>query len=97
MAAFALSRLPERQGGTLLFALTLPMMLPPLLLAVALVVTQPFVVLVVAARLRSFDWAIVDAARDLRRHAARGLPARGAPARRLGHRGRRAGRRGDLA
>jgi spermidine/putrescine transport system permease protein len=87
MAAFALSRLPERLGGTLLFALALPMMLPPLLLAVALVVffvaalgirlgvptviaghlvvTQPFVVLVVAARLRSFDWAIVDAARDL--------------------------------
>ena len=30
-----------------------------------MLVTQPFVVLVVMARLASFDWASVDAARDL--------------------------------
>jgi spermidine/putrescine transport system permease protein len=87
MAAFALSRLRPRASGGILFALSLPMMLPPLLLAIALVVffvaalgitlgldtviashvvvTQPFVVLIVFARLRNFDWAVIDAARDL--------------------------------
>jgi spermidine/putrescine transport system permease protein len=67
-------------------ALTLPVMLPPLVLAVALsnyysslglpfglptvilghlVFTQPFVILIVHARLVGFDYRIINSARDL--------------------------------
>jgi spermidine/putrescine transport system permease protein len=87
MAAFALLRFDVRIKGALLAWLSLPVMLPPLLLAVALVVfyvrmlglsltlatvigghvliTQPFVVLILLARIATFDHASVDAARDL--------------------------------
>ena len=67
-------------------ALTLPVMLPPLVLSIALanyyatlglrfglptviaghlVFTQPFVILIVHARLAGFDYAVVNSARDL--------------------------------
>jgi spermidine/putrescine transport system permease protein len=86
-AAFALSRL---RGVWQVFAtnlLCLPMMLPPLVLAIALlffytqvvhvplglgtviasqlIVTQPLVVLVVAARMARFDFTLIESARDL--------------------------------
>lgn len=87
MAAFVLLRLKPRIKASFLIFLSLPVTLPPLLLAVALVVfyvrmlalpltlatvigghvliTQPFVVLIVLARMATFDHASVDAARDL--------------------------------
>jgi spermidine/putrescine transport system permease protein len=86
-AALGLARAAAGQRTAMLVATALPVMLPPLVLAVALVVffarvlalplspattiaahlviTQPFVLLVVLARLASFDHACVDAARDL--------------------------------
>lgn len=86
MAASALIHLPRRAVGVLTMALTLPVMLPPLVLSVALanyysslgiafglktvivshlVFTQPFVILIVHARLATFDYRIVNSARDL--------------------------------
>lgn len=87
MAAFALVRLQPRLSGLLLALASLPVMLPPLVVGIALVVlyvrvlglplglptvigghllvTQPFVILVVMARMAAFDRASVDAARDL--------------------------------
>ena len=86
MAASAFVRMPPRTSGLAMSAITLPVMLPPLVLAVALsnyyttvgirlglstviaghlVFTQPFVVLIVHARLAGFDQAIVRSARDL--------------------------------
>lgn len=86
MAASALVHLSPRMVGLAIVALTLPVMLPPLVLAVALsnyygslgipfglptviighlVFTQPFVVLIVHARLAGFDYRIVNSARDL--------------------------------
>lgn len=86
LAAFALIHLSPRRAGLILAGLTLPLMMPPLVLALALlngyaglgvrmglatvvpgqiVFIQPFVVLVVYARLRTFDRAVLDSARDL--------------------------------
>ena len=86
MAAVALARVPKRIAGVAMTALTLPVMLPPLVLSIALanyyatlglrfglptviaghlVFTQPFVILIVHARLAGFDYAVVNSARDL--------------------------------
>lgn len=87
MAALALVGLRARPAGVCLVLVSLPVMLPPLVIGIALVVlyvrvlgvplglpavigghllvTQPFVVLVVMARMAAFDRACVDAARDL--------------------------------
>ena len=86
LAAIGLSLLPRRQAGAAMAVLTLPVMLPPLVLGVALLsfyvtagvplglptvilshvlFAQPFVILVVHARMTSFDWRLVESARDL--------------------------------
>jgi spermidine/putrescine transport system permease protein len=86
MAALGLACLPRRQAQIVIAALALPLMLPPLFLAVMLLVwylfldlalglrtvvlshllfTLPFVVIVVYARLSSFDFRTIEAARDL--------------------------------
>jgi spermidine/putrescine transport system permease protein len=86
MAAFALARMRPSIAGVFLLFLTLPVMLPPLVLGVALltyfstvglrfglptvilshlVFTQPFVILIVQARMIGFDYNIVSSARDL--------------------------------
>lgn len=86
MAALGLACLPQREARIAMVALALPLMLPPLFLAVMLLVwflfldlalglrtvvlahllfTLPFVVIVVHARLSSFDFRTVEAARDL--------------------------------
>ena len=86
MAAMGLARLPPRRAGLGIAILSLPLMLPPLVLAVALLTfyvsvglrlslltvilshllfTQPFVVLVVYARMLGFDERVVESARDL--------------------------------
>lgn len=87
MAALALVHLRPRLSGLLVGLASLPVMLPPLVVGIALVVlyvrvlglplglptvigghllvTQPFVILVVMARMAAFDHAAVDAARDL--------------------------------
>jgi spermidine/putrescine transport system permease protein len=86
MAALGLACLPRRQAQIVMAALALPLMLPPLFLAVMLLVwylfldlalglrtvvlshllfTLPFVVIVVYARLSSFDFKTIEAARDL--------------------------------
>jgi spermidine/putrescine transport system permease protein len=86
MAAFALARMRPSTAGVFLLFLTLPVMLPPLVLGVALltyfstvdirlglttvilshlVFTQPFVILIVQARMIGFDYNIVRSARDL--------------------------------
>jgi len=87
MAAFALVKFRPAVSGALIGCLSLPVTLPPLLLAVALVVfyvrfldlplspatvigghvliAQPFVALIVLARMANFDYASIDAARDL--------------------------------
>jgi spermidine/putrescine transport system permease protein len=86
MAALGLACLPRRQAQIVMAALALPLMLPPLFLAVMLLVwylfldlalglrtvvlshllfTLPFVVIVVYARLSSFDFRTIEAARDL--------------------------------
>jgi spermidine/putrescine transport system permease protein len=86
MAAMGFARLPPRRSGLAIAVLCLPLMMPPLVLAVSLLVfyvsigmtlgrgsvilshllfTQPFVVIVVYARMLSFDWRVVESARDL--------------------------------
>jgi spermidine/putrescine transport system permease protein len=87
LAALALSRLPRRPAERLISLLSLPMMLPALVVGIALlsyfvrlltirlglvtvilgqlVVVQPFVIAILYARLQTFDWSIVDSARDL--------------------------------
>ncbi len=87
MAALVLARLAPRRAEALIAIVSVPMMLPALIIGVALmsyfvrlidlplglptvilghlVITQPFVVLIVFSRLATFDWAIVDSARDL--------------------------------
>lgn len=86
MAAMGLSGLPRQAAATVLSIISLPMMLPPLVLAVSLatffvslgadlslwtvtishlLVTQPFVILIVYAQMRDFDTRILDSARDL--------------------------------
>jgi spermidine/putrescine transport system permease protein len=87
LAAFSLLRVAPSVGRAILAALSLPVLLPPLVVAIAIVVlfvrgvgiglgvpvvilghilvTQPFVILIVAARLSRFDESAVEAARDL--------------------------------
>lgn len=87
LAAFALLRMAPRLSRAILSLIALPVLLPPLVVAIAIVVlfvrglglglglpvvvlghvlvTQPFVILIVMARLASFDQSAVDAARDL--------------------------------
>jgi spermidine/putrescine transport system permease protein len=87
LAALALTRMRARSVEAAIGALSLPIMLPPLILGIALAVffvrltgirlslgtvilgqimiVQPFVVLIVHARLATFDWTAVDSARDL--------------------------------
>jgi spermidine/putrescine transport system permease protein len=87
MAALALARMPRRPAERIIQALSLPMMLPALIIGIALlsyfvrllamrlgltavvlgqlVVVQPFVIVILYARLQTFDWSIVDSARDL--------------------------------
>ncbi|MBX6323452.1 MAG: ABC transporter permease [Rhodospirillaceae bacterium] len=85
-AALGFARLPARRSNLAIAVLCLPLMLPPLVLAVSLLsfyvsvgfrlslatvilshllFTQPFVVMVVYARMTTFDWRVVESARDL--------------------------------
>jgi spermidine/putrescine transport system permease protein len=86
LAAFAFARLRPRQSGPIMAAMALPLMMPPLVLALALfsaysaldmslgpltvipgqvVFIQPFVILVIYARMAAFDMTLLDSARDL--------------------------------
>jgi len=86
LGALALTKVRDRISAPILALLTLPLMLPPLVLGLALlsgysaldwslslvtvipaqvVFVQPFVLLVIYARLTSFDNAVIDSARDL--------------------------------
>jgi spermidine/putrescine transport system permease protein len=86
MAAIGLTMFPPRRSAITIALLCLPLMLPPLVLAVALLTfyvgvgvklglgtvilshllfTQPFVVMVVYARMATFDYRVVESARDL--------------------------------
>ena len=86
MGAIGFARLPPRRAGIAMGIICLPLMMPPLVLAVALLTfyvsldvklglhtvilahllfTQPFVILVVYARMVAFDYRVVDSARDL--------------------------------
>jgi spermidine/putrescine transport system permease protein len=87
LAAMGLMKLAPRSARAVLAALSLPVLLPPLVVAIAIVVlfvrglgvglglpvvilghvlvAQPFVILIVMARLARFDMASLDAARDL--------------------------------
>jgi spermidine/putrescine transport system permease protein len=86
LAAFGFARLKARSANVAMITLVFPIMLPPLVLALALatsysslgvpmgvhtvipshlVFTQPFVILIVYARMANFDYAIIDSARDL--------------------------------
>jgi spermidine/putrescine transport system permease protein len=87
MAAYALAQWGKRLALPFLSLLSLPIMMPPLVIAIALVVlyvrwlalplglmtvigghvliTQPFVAAVVAARMSTFDFTGLEAARDL--------------------------------
>jgi spermidine/putrescine transport system permease protein len=85
-AAMVVARMRPKQSGISFFLFGLPMMMPPLVLALALLslfsvvglrlslvtvvlahltFTMPFVILIVTARLRDFDYAMIDSARDL--------------------------------
>lgn len=86
-AALALTRMTSRIAAILIGLVSIPMMLPALIIGVALmsyfvrtlgiplglptvvighlVIAQPFVILIVLSRLGTFDWAVVDSARDL--------------------------------
>jgi spermidine/putrescine transport system permease protein len=86
MAAFGILALPPKRATLAMALFTLPVVLPPLMLAVALLsffvtlklklglltviashvlFTQPFVMLVVHARMANFDHSVIDSARDL--------------------------------
>jgi spermidine/putrescine transport system permease protein len=87
MAALLLARVAPRRAEALIAIVSVPMMLPALIIGVAmmscfvrlidlplglptvilghLVIAQPFVILIVFSRLVTFDWAVVDSARDL--------------------------------
>ncbi|MBS0563262.1 MAG: ABC transporter permease [Proteobacteria bacterium] len=86
LAAMFIARLRPARSATAIFLFGLPMMMPPLVLALAilslfamvgvklslvtvilahLTFTMPFVILIVSARLRDFNPAMVDSARDL--------------------------------
>ncbi|MEP9387426.1 ABC transporter permease [Mesorhizobium sp. KR9-304] len=86
LAAMGLAAMPKRRASIIMALLTLPVMLPPLVLGVALLsfyvsidlklglptvilshvlFAQPFVVLIVHARMVNFDPRVVESARDL--------------------------------
>ncbi len=86
MAAFAITRRPNRLIRWLESGSRLPVLMPPLFIGIALVaamktfaidpsmytiiaghviITTPFVILIVGARLRNYDLAVEQAARDL--------------------------------
>jgi spermidine/putrescine transport system permease protein len=87
LAALLLSRMRERRAAVTISVLSVPMMMPALIIGIALLsyfvrlldlplslgtvilghllIAQPFVVLIVHARLSTFDWATVESARDL--------------------------------
>lgn len=87
LAALGLRRVAPAGTRAILATLSLPVLLPPLVVAIAIVVlfvrgvgiglgvpvvilghilvTQPFVILIITARLSRFDESAVDAARDL--------------------------------
>jgi len=86
MAALALARSDARLSSAIMMCLSMPVMLPPLVLGIALlsffagmglplglktvilahlVFTQPFVIMIVHARMAAFNYAVIDAARDL--------------------------------
>ena len=86
LAAMGLAAMPKRRASIIMALLTLPVMLPPLVLGVALLsfyvtidlklglptvilshvlFTQPFVILIVHARMINFDPRVVESARDL--------------------------------
>lgn len=86
LAAIGLAAMPKRHASIIMGLLTLPVMLPPLVLGVALLsfyvsidlklglptvivshvlFAQPFVILVVHARMVNFDPRVVESARDL--------------------------------
>jgi spermidine/putrescine transport system permease protein len=87
LSALFLARQNSRVSSILMTSITLPVMVPPLMLGIALlsfytswmnmklglhtvilshlIFTQPFVILVVYARMASFDYAIIESARDL--------------------------------
>ena len=86
MAALGFARMQGKVAGVSMAVITLPLMLPPLVLGVAaltyftsigirpglhtvimahLVFTQPFVVLIIYARMSKFDYAVINSARDL--------------------------------
>ncbi|MEX0807742.1 MAG: ABC transporter permease [Dongiaceae bacterium] len=87
LAALALSTMPPRRAGRIINALSLPVMLPALIIGISLicyfvrfldirlslltvilghlVIAQPFVLLIVYARMATFDHAVVESARDL--------------------------------
>ena len=87
LAALALSRMAPARAAAVINGLSIPMMLPALIIGVALmscfvrllhvplglgtvvlghlVIAQPFVVLIVFARMATFDWMVVESARDL--------------------------------
>ena len=85
-AAMVIAKMRPKQSAVSFFLFGLPMMMPPLVLALALLslfsviglrlslvtvvlahltFTMPFVILIVTARLRDFDYAMIDSARDL--------------------------------
>jgi len=86
LAAMGLATMPRRRASVIMALLTLPVMLPPLVLGVALLsfyvtmelklglptviashvlFAQPFVILIVHARMVNFDPRLVESARDL--------------------------------
>ena len=86
MAALGCVRVPAKQAHVAMTLLCLPVMMPPLVLAVSLVIfyvsvglplglttviishilfTQPFVTIIVYARMAKFDPRVVESARDL--------------------------------
>jgi spermidine/putrescine transport system permease protein len=92
VAALGIVQWNARAARAALSALAFPIMLPPLVLALALatfysslgarfglttvitshlVFTQPFVILIIYSRLATFDFAVVDAGRDLGASMAR--------------------------
>ena len=118
MAAMALARARPRAAGLSMAVLTLPVMVPPLMLGVALltyftsvgmklglqtvimghlVFTQPFVILIVYARMARFDYAVVNSARDLGASPIRVFSHGDAPDNAFDHHRRRTHRDGPLS
>jgi spermidine/putrescine transport system permease protein len=87
LAALALARMRQRHAALAMNLLSVPMMIPALIIGIALLsyfvrlldlplslgtvilghllIAQPFVILIVYARLSTFDWTAVESARDL--------------------------------